>query len=157
MCSGGEKINIRPSNGVREFKLETDLDTTDFDAGAAVIRSAIESGEEAVSKMIDLCRNAPGAYSYLCELIRSDVVATLKLIYEELDTSVRVMKRHIRVSIALPHSGGPDLIKLKFSAGFYTFNKRLSVWSPDPDLGLILPKSRSIAGRSIEKGAHEFR
>ena len=154
---GSQKINLRAESGVREFTIPTSLVTSDFDADTNRRLSAVDNGRIALSRMMEFCRIGPAAYSYICELIRDDAVASLQEIYEILNAEKKVSRSKIRVSIAMPSYNRNDIIRLKFSSGFYSFSHYAKRWIPHPDLGLILPASRSVAGQAISNNRPEFR
>lgn len=105
---------------------------------------------------MEFCRSGPAAYADLCDVIRDDAVGTLQDIYEFLNTSVTVTRKSIRVSVAMPAYKRPDLIRLKFSSGFYSYSDLMKRWIPHPDLGLVLPANRSVAGKAIDGNAAVF-
>lgn len=156
LTGGSQKIHLRAENGIREFVIPTSLGTPDFDADADQRASAVENGKIALSRMMEFCRSGPEAYANLCDVIRDDAVGTLQDIYKFLNSSVAVSRENVRVSVAMPAYQRPDLIRLKFSSGFYRYSVLVKRWIPHPDLGLVLPTDRSIAGKAIDKNAPIF-
>lgn len=156
LTGGSQKIHLRAENGIREFVIPTSLGTPDFDADADQRASAVENGKIALSRMMEFCRSGPEAYARLCDIIRDDAVGILQDIYKLLNSSVVVSRENVRVSVAMPAYQRPDLIRLKFSSGFYRYSELMKRWIPHPDLGLVLPADRSIAGKAIVSNAPIF-
>lgn len=155
VLSGSQRLHLRPGTGVREFSIETSLSTEDFDAGPVERIDAVDRGYAAVSQMMQICKYGPAAYSYFCDLIRQDALEQLQIIYDDLGIENTVRARDLRVSIAVPAYNRDDVIQLKFSAGFYS--QVLGRWIPHSDVGLVLPKTRSVAGQAIMRGGPVFR
>lgn len=146
---GAERINISENHYAREMVIPTTLKILDFDARTEKRSRALKQGEKAVYNLLHLNHQQPAEFSSLCSLIRDRVAVVLRELYLESGANRRIHKKNLRVSLATLTKGRPDIISLKFSAGFFSRSNLKRMWIPHSDLALVLPTKRSIAGQSI--------